>query len=99
MEKRFETLESKFGSLESKFDSFETTMDKRFDALEEKFDRRIDDLAIITKEGFDRVDARFEKVDERFDRIENISIGGHARRLDNLEDRVRVIETKTKIKR
>lgn len=66
----------------------------------------LESLARSTKEGFgsvnerfDRMDDRFDRMNDRFDRIENISIGGHERRIDNLEDRVRVIETKTNIKR
>ena len=61
----------------------------------------LDDLALMTQQGFQevhteigelraRVDERFEKVDVRLDRIEHLLIGGHDRRLDKIEDDMRV---------
>lgn len=78
------------------------TLENRMDSLEQD----LVDLAISTKEGFDEMRtgfqemrSGFEQVNIRLDRIENISIGGHERRIENLEDRMRVVETKTKIRK
>ena len=64
----------------------------------------IEDLAVMTKNAFDRIDRRFDKMDERFDkvearldRIENLLIRGLENRMDRVEDKVRVVETKLKI--
>ncbi len=78
------------------------SLEKRIDGFDARFDKiesLVESLAISVKEGFDRVDERFEQMDRRFDIIENISIKGHERRIENLEDRVRVVETKTKIRK
>lgn len=67
----------------------------------------IEDLARMTHNGFVAVDKRFDKVEDRLDkldgqmstangrlgRIEDLLITSHERRLDKLEDNVRVIKT------
>ena len=40
------------------------------DELGVSVDKKIDDLAVATKKGFDKVDEHFEKVDKRLDRHE-----------------------------
>ncbi len=86
------------------------TLEKRIDGLEQtleqKIDTRFDELAIMIKDSFEHVEERFEgidnrldKIDDRFDRIENVSIGGHERRIEHLEDRMRIVETKSKLRK
>ena len=72
----------------------------------------IDGLAGMVKGEFDRVYTRFDQVDERFDQIdkrfdnlesrldhlESVFIASHDRRLDRLEDNVRIIKTVLKIR-
>lgn len=53
------------------------SMQKGFKSLETRIDKKIDNLAIMTQNQFERIDQRFEKVDQRFEGIEN--------RLENLE--------------
>lgn len=60
------------------FNAMETRMDKRFDAVDKRFDA---------------VDKRFNGIDERLDKIEFLLIGRHDKRLDKLEDDMRVIKT------
>ncbi len=61
----------------------------------------IEDLAVITANGFRAVDTRFEEVDKRFDemnvrfdRIENILLRDHLNRIERLEDTVLQLKTK-----
>lgn len=39
--------------------------------MDKKIDEKIDDLAIITKKGFDGVDERFKSVETRLGNLEN----------------------------
>ncbi len=88
-------------------------LDEKFTRKFENLEKNLDDLAILTKENFElvfskfeevdrrfeEIDKRFEHVDRRFDRIENVSIGNHERRIENIEDRLRVVETKTHLRK
>ncbi len=58
-------------------------------------DEKIEELAVITQRGF-AVTATKEDVKEIIDRLDKIEfrINTHDRRVDNLEDKVRVISTK-----
>jgi hypothetical protein len=65
----------------------------------------IDELARITKGGFDAVDKRFDMVDKRLDavdyrldRIENLLIRAHENRIEKLEDNMRLVKTKLSIR-
>jgi len=72
----------------------------------------IDDLAIITANGFKSVDKRFDEVDKRFsdvdkrfnevdrrfDRIENILLRDHLNRIERLEDTVLQLKVKAGIR-
>lgn len=61
----------------------------------------INDLAIMTQKGFadleGRMDKRFddfeERINRRFDIIE-FKMGGHDRRIENLEDKMRIVNNK-----
>ena len=67
----------------------------------------IEDLARITKSGFDavdkrfnevdkrfeQVDLRFDQIDARFDHIENLLIRAHENRIEKLEDEMRILKT------
>ena len=56
-------------------------------------DEKIDDLAAMTQRGFADVHAEIKEVQETVDRIE-FRVNSHDRRIDILEDKVRVISTK-----
>ena len=63
-------------------------------------DEKIEELAVITQRGFTDVDKKLEvlssdlkEVKETVDRIE-YRVNTHDRRIENLEDKVRVISTK-----
>ncbi len=77
--------------------------------MEAKLDNFIasfEDFIIVVKNNFDLVFKKFDgiehcldRMDDRFNRIENILVGGHERRIENLEDRIRIIETTTGIRK
>ena len=61
----------------------------------------IEDLAVITANGFKGVDKRFDEVDKRFDgidkrldHIENILLRDHLNRIEHLEDTVLQLKVK-----
>lgn len=54
-------------------------------------EKNIDDLAIIVKKGFDRVDKRFEEVDKRFDQIDK-RLELIEARIEHMDARLRMIE-------
>lgn len=67
----------------------------------------IEDLARITKSGFDatatkqemrEVNDRLDKVDHRLDRIENLLLRAHENRIETLEDSMRLVKTKLSIR-
>ncbi len=45
--------------------------------IDAKIDSKIDELAAITKKGFDNVDERFNKLEGRFDRFEQTNSREH----------------------
>ena len=107
--KNSNTLEVRLDRLENRV---ETGFAELSATLSAKMESLIDNLAISVKNGFDQmvtkeefeermagVDARFDQMDRRFDRIENVSIGGHERRLDNIEDDIRLIKTKVGLRK
>ena len=107
IEKRMGALESKMGSFEGRIDKMEVKMDNRFEQVDRRFGRieqLIEDLAISVKNGFDQMvtkehfDFVIAGIDRRFDIIENISIRGHERRIEILEDKVGVINNKIGLK-
>ena|SRR3989338_7579576 len=95
-------------ALEKRTIALDKKIEVGFANLSVLIDRSIESLAISIKNNFDRIDERFEQVDrqfeqvderfdqmdKRFDRIENVSMGGHERRIENLEDDVRIVKTK-----
>ena len=97
LEKKVISIDTRLGSVEKKIDTLYMKFEGKLDSLVVS----IEDLAISVKNGFDRIDERFEQVDKRFnqmdnrfDRIENISIGNHERRIENIEDDIRILKTK-----
>lgn len=54
---------------------------------------RFDTLATRVGRGFAEVDERFNKMDERFEKLEFLMIGRHDKRLDKLEDDMRIVKT------
>lgn len=97
-----QTLDKRVGSLEKRFDSLENKMEAGFAdiraTIANSITDAIDGLAIMLKKNFDQIDERFNQIDDRFDRIENVSIGGHERRIENLEDDMRTLKTKISLK-
>ncbi len=56
-----------------------------------KMDANIDELALMTKRGFDSVDERFDKVDERFDKLEKTNTREHEEintRLEKVDEKL-----------
>lgn len=74
-------------------------LEKKLDGFITKVEEQFESLAVMVKNGFDEIHARLDRMDERFDRIENISIKGHDRRIEILEDKVGVINKKLGLKR
>lgn len=58
----------------------------------------IENLAVITANGFKGVDKRFDGVDKRFDRIENILLRDHLNRIERLEDTVLRLKVKVGVR-
>ena len=54
------------------FQKLNTKIDFGFTKLDKKIDSRVDELARITKRGFDYVDKRFEGIDKRFVALDKI---------------------------
>jgi predicted nucleic acid-binding Zn-ribbon protein len=52
----------------------------------------LDDLALMMKQGFDKVDERFEKIDERFEKIDECfeKNDGRFDRIENRLDRMEI---------
>ncbi len=79
------------------------TVEKLIKDLGKNLTNEIEGLALATKRGFDEVHKRFEQVDRRFDgidtRLDRIEghMFGHGNRLDNLEDKMRVVYSKLKL--
>lgn len=90
------TLEKRIDNLSKVVvDGFKRS-EKRFNDLE----KGLNDLAIATKKGFDEVHRKFEDVDRRFaevnSRLDNLQMHsmGHSSRLDIVEDKIRIINTR-----
>ncbi len=67
----------------------------------------IEDLARITKNGFDttatkqemrEVNDRLDKMDGRLDKMENLLLRAHENRIEKLEDNMRLVKTKIGIR-
>lgn len=70
-------------------------------------DSKIEELASLVKSGFDNIltkddgkaiDKRFDQLEYRMDIIEHKYIGSYDKRLEKVEDDVRIMKTKLKIK-
>lgn len=85
----------------------ETTIDKK---LDQKLDEKLGEFAILMKQSFDKVfaildtkadkkdvDERFDRLEYRMDTLEYKIVGGQSRRLEKVEDDVRIIKSKLKI--
>lgn len=90
-------VEKGFQRLDSKIDSGFGELDAKIDSRFSELDSKIDDLALATHKGFEEVHQKFEEVYRRFDRLE-FQVGGHDRRIENLEDKVLQISTKIGLK-
>lgn len=58
----------------------------------------IEDLAVITANGFEGVDRRLDGIDKRLDHIENILLRDHLNRIERLEDTVLQLKVKVGIR-
>ncbi|MEK7610404.1 MAG: hypothetical protein AAB468_01495 [Patescibacteria group bacterium] len=93
---------------DTKIDLLTHTVSNLADVVEKGFtstDKKIDDLAMATKKGFDAVDEQFEEVNKHFesvenrlDRIEGNLLRGHDNRLERLEDFMRQTKTALHLK-
>ena len=63
-----------------------------FEAMNERFEQ-VDQRFAQIDQRFERIDKKFEGVDVRLDRIEHLIGGSHDRRLDKIEDDMRVVKT------
>ncbi|GEM_PF-5403949 len=65
-------------------------------------DEKIEDLAVMVEKGFSRGEAELHAVEkrltDRFDRIE-FHMSTHERRIEILEDKMRIVSTKLGLKR
>ena len=104
---RFDVIDEKFDKIDQKFEKIENLIGGLVIMVNENFDRMVtktdlENLARSTADTFAQMNKKFDdhmlQIDHRFDIIENISIGGHERRIENLEDDVRALKTKTGIK-
>lgn len=82
----------------SELEDFAIIVKNNFDRVDERFEK-IDERFDQVDKRFEQVDARFDAMDKRFDRIENVSIGNHERRIENIEDDIRIIKTKVGLKK
>lgn len=83
-----------------------TKKDKKY--IEDRIESKIDNLAILIQSGFKQIMAtkadaedvnkRFDKIDHRLDILEYKMIGTHGRRLDKVEDDIRMVKAKFKLK-
>jgi tetrahydromethanopterin S-methyltransferase subunit G len=85
--KRIDDLDKRIESLDSKIITVDISLGKRIDELAETVDK----LAMITLQGFEKVDDRFKKVDERFDMID-VRFEKVDERFDDIEERLLGIE-------
>ena len=56
--------------IKQQFQKLTNLLQNGFIDSEKKTDKKIENLAIMVKKGFDGVDARFDGVDERFNKVE-----------------------------
>lgn len=77
------------------------------DYITNHVDRKIDELAVLVQSGFKEIietkadkrdleetDKKIEKIDYRLDVIEYKLVGGQGRRIERLEDDIRIVKTK-----
>lgn len=82
-----------------------TLEDKKY--IKDRIGKKIDNLAVLIQKSFAqvslradmeaievRMNDRFDKIDYRLDVIEYKIIGGQGRRLEKIEDDMRVVKTK-----
>ncbi len=71
-----------------------TDMAGGFERVEKSFERKTEDLAVMVKNGFDRVDTQLGDADMRFDTLENRLMS----QLDRHTDDIRLLKTKVGIR-
>jgi predicted transcriptional regulator len=79
-------------SVEELIENLAIITNKGFEENAKQF-KRIDERFEQIDTRFEKMVERFDRIDERFDKIEFL-VGGHDRRLDILEDKVRQISVK-----
>ena len=94
-EKINSTLDKKLDEkLDYKLEKLEERLENK---LENKFDEKLGSFAIILKEHFDRIDNRFDRLENKFDKLSFTVNQNHDRRIEILEDNMRVINNKLSI--
>ncbi len=105
---KFDKIDEKFGKIDEQFGKIDNRLSKgdaKFDKIDARFDRIekvIEDLAIITAQGFERVETRLDKVEMDIDGLKTgqeeikLSLDGRAYHFEivDLQKRVQRLETK-----
>jgi len=102
MKKEKITIDDLATLMKQGFARVDKKMDERFAKAEKDTDRKIDDLATMVQNGFmsAREDLLVVKAELKNDisRLENVVMGNYERRLERVEDNVRLLKTKAGIK-
>ncbi|MDA8611338.1 hypothetical protein N9L18_00540 [Candidatus Pacebacteria bacterium] len=86
-------------------EKLEQKLEQKLDEkLDEKFDEKLGKFAIILKSNFDRIENRFDSLENRFTILENkfdkltfIVNQNHDRRIESLEDNMRIVKSRLSI--
>jgi hypothetical protein len=96
LEKRIASVESKISCLDERVE----IMNVRFNSIDKRaanLEKAVEDLAMITKKGFDEVHQRItvveKNINERFDIIEFKIIARHEREIEDLRGRLLRVES------
>lgn len=97
MRKGFKEVNDGFKELnkkiDNKIDELAIATQKGFEEIHGEINKKFEEV----DRRFENVDKRFEEVDRRFDRVDMYIIG-FGNRLDNVDDKIRVLKTKTGLK-
>lgn len=106
-----EKMDKGFTAVDRKIVGIHEKMDKGFTATDKKVDKKIDDLGIMVKNGFDEVhqkmDKRFGNVDKRLDELKRdmdevklkFAYTAWAIDVEELKKRVFILEQKLGVKK
>lgn len=75
-----------------------TDIDKRFDGVDKKIEKKIEELASMTKRGFDDILEKMatkediKHMEDKFERLEMLVMQDHRRRIERLEADVKYMK-------